>query len=218
MSRKRSTVRSTGSMGLGSWVYDIVDWSRPLVLVRAANNLWDRMGILDLIWALDLMTDGPQQVGRRGRCMTVAHGGAMACQRWLTRLEPRERYGTLNSTRFVPMGSQQTGIPFSLPSSDGGQCGERTVVASFTQTRPTAWGSSGDSPAWPRPRVASPRLPLASTGGESVLTMADYCAWRLLGSRSFGQSWAKSELSAVLFIWVSTGDRRWQGFQQLYNL
>jgi hypothetical protein len=218
MSRKRSTVQSTGPMGLGSWVYDIVDWSRPLVLVRAANNLWDRMGILDLIWALDLMTDDPQQVGRGGRCMTVAHGGAMACQRWLTRLEPRERYGTLNSTRFVPMGSQQTGIPFGLPSKDGGQCGERTVVASFTQTRPTAWGSSGDSLAWPRPRVASPRLPLASTGDESVLTMADYCAWRLLGSRSFGQSWAKSELSVVLFIWVSTGDRRWQGFQQLYNL
>jgi hypothetical protein len=57
---------------LGSWVYDIVDQSWPLVLIRAAKILWDRRGILDLIWALDLTTDGS------GRRMTDSGGAASA--------------------------------------------------------------------------------------------------------------------------------------------
>jgi hypothetical protein len=49
----------------------------------------------------------------------------------------------------------ETGIPFCLPSSGGGQCGERAATTSFASSRPTAWGGSDGSPARPRPRIAS---------------------------------------------------------------
>jgi hypothetical protein len=49
----------------------------------------------------------------------------------------------------------ETGIPFCLPSSDGGRCGERAAATSSASSRPTAWGRFDGSPARPRPRIAS---------------------------------------------------------------
>jgi hypothetical protein len=38
----------------------------------------------------------------------------------------------------------EMGVSFSLPSRNGGWRGEWATAASFTRTRPMAWGSSGD--------------------------------------------------------------------------
>jgi hypothetical protein len=75
----------------------------------------------------------------------------------------------------------EMGIPFGLPSTGGGQCGERALATSLTNPRPMVRGSSGGSPAFPRPHAASPRHPLDSTGGESPRVVKDSCTRRLLG-------------------------------------
>jgi hypothetical protein len=49
----------------------------------------------------------------------------------------------------------ETVIPFCLPSSGGGRCGERAAATSSASSRPTVWGGSDGSLARPRPRIAS---------------------------------------------------------------
>jgi hypothetical protein len=52
--------------GFGSWVYGIVDQSRPLILIRAARILLKQKGIGDLILALHLQVGGSQQTRLAG--------------------------------------------------------------------------------------------------------------------------------------------------------
>jgi hypothetical protein len=65
----------------------------------------------DLIWALDLITDGAQRPRRaRDDGSRWRHGR----QRWLAELGPRACYGSPNPKRFVPTVSQRVSDFVSL--------------------------------------------------------------------------------------------------------
>jgi hypothetical protein len=65
--------------GFSSWVYGIVDQSRPLILIQAARILLRKIGIGDAILALHLWAGGSRWTGRQGWCT----GPARWCHRGL---------------------------------------------------------------------------------------------------------------------------------------
>jgi hypothetical protein len=62
--------------GFGSWVHDIADQSRPLILIRAARILLKWKGIGDLILTLHLWADGSYHIRPTG----AAHRPGVAGQ------------------------------------------------------------------------------------------------------------------------------------------
>jgi hypothetical protein len=126
--------------------------------------------------ALYLNLDGTWSAG----VTEAAHdGGSWLChgqQRWLARLRPCARYGSANSARFAPTGSQQDGDSILLTLKQ-----RWAAVTSFAKTQPTVWGPSGSSPAWPRPWAASTQCPLASPDDELARAVVESCTWGLLG-------------------------------------
>jgi hypothetical protein len=91
--------------------------------------------------------DGAQQPGRWGRRTTVACGGTMADSGGSPDYDlERATVHQILHGLFLQYRSE-TVIPFHLPSSGGGQRGERVAVTSFARTQSTTWGSFNGSPA-----------------------------------------------------------------------
>jgi hypothetical protein len=122
--------------GLGSWVYDIVDWSWPLVLIRAAKILWDQMGVLDLIWVLDLTMDGS-----RHRMEDRGGTTSAAWKQFAGARHPR-RSGAQFSMGFHPTTSWRCGKIVLLTFEQW----QLVTVVSLIWAWAMAIGSSGGSP------------------------------------------------------------------------
>jgi hypothetical protein len=67
--------------GFGSWVHDIADQSRPLILIRAARILLKWKGIGDLILTLHLWADGSHHIRPTGAAHRPGAAGQWGAHR-----------------------------------------------------------------------------------------------------------------------------------------